>query len=316
MCEFVTLGETMVSMVPQREESLQYGGELRMRIAGAESNAATGMQRLGHSSMFISKVGDDPFGQFIVRSIRAEGVDCSHVDIDPGHPTGIMFKDLLPGGETAVHYYRAGSAAANMVPGDLPAEAIADASLLHLTGITPVLSTSCRHTVLAALDIALETGTQVSFDPNIRKKLWKNTDYSPLMREIAARSDFLLLGADEARVLYGVDEVEKICSAAFKNSRTKLIAVKAGSRGAWVCSRDEIIFIPPYPCRCIDPVGAGDGFNSGFLSGVLEDKSLEECGRMGGISGAKATETRGDVEGLLTARQMQHILSNAETVYR
>lgn len=306
----------MVAMVPQREEPLQYGGELRMRVAGAESNAATGMQRLGHSSMFVSKVGDDPFGQFIVRSIRAEGIDCSGVKTDPDHPTGIMFKDLLPGGETTVHYYRAGSAAANMCPDDLPADAITDAAILHLTGITPVLSQSCRDTVMAALDMAHETGTQVSFDPNIRKKLWKSTDYSPLMREIARRSDYLLLGVDEAKVLYGADKAEDICRAAFENSRTRVIAVKDGGNGAWVCDRDRIIFIPPFPCRCIDPVGAGDGFNSGFLSGILEDKTLEECGRMGGIAGAKATETRGDVEGLLTARLMQNILSNAETVYR
>lgn len=306
----------MVSMVPRRDEPLQYGGELRMRIAGAESNTATGMQRLGHSSMFVSKVGDDPFGQFILRGIRAEGVDVSRVKVDCDHPTGVMFKNWLPGGQTAVHYYRAGSAAASMTPADLPEDEIRKARLLHLSGITPVLSESCRETVLAALETAQAAGCAVSFDPNIRRRLWKDTDYAPLMRAIAAGSDYLLTGLDEAQVLYGSGEIAEICMRAFRDSRLQRIAVKDGGNGAWVCSRDEIIHIPPLPCRCVDPVGAGDAFNAGFLSGILEGKSLAESGQMGGIAGARATETPGDIEGLVTARELSDLINNIAAVQR
>ena len=314
--ECITLGETMVAMACRTEEPLEYGGELRMRIAGAESNTATGLQRLGHPSMFVSRVGDDPFGRFILRSIRAEGVDVSRVALDPDSPTGIMFKDWLPGGETAVHYYRAGSAASHMTPEDVPEDAIRQARLLHLSGITPVLSDSCRETVLAALETAQAAKCPVSFDPNIRRRLWKNTDYSPLMRTIAAGSDYLLTGLDEARVLYCSDDISEICKKALAGSRLQRIAVKDGSRGAWVCSRDEIIHIPPFPCRCIDPVGAGDAFNAGFLAGILENKPLETCGRMGGAAGARATETRGDIEGLVDARRLSDLLNHVSAIQR
>lgn len=314
--ECITLGETMVAMAARTEEPLEYGGELRMRIAGAESNTATGLARLSHPSMFVSRVGDDPFGRFILRGIRAEGVDVSRVAVDPDFPTGIMFKDWLPGGETAVHYYRSGSAASRMTPQDVPEDAIRQAKLLHLSGITPVLSESCQETVLAALETAQAADCPVSFDPNIRKRLWKDMDYSPLMRAIAAGSDILLTGLDEARTLYGCDDISGICRKAFAGSRLQVIAVKDGGRGAWVCSHDEIIHIPPFPCRCIDPVGAGDAFNAGFLAGMLEGKPLELCGRMGGTAGARATETRGDIEGLVTARQLHDILNHVSAVQR
>lgn len=306
----------MVSFVPHINESLRYGASLKMYIAGAESNTAIGVQRLGHCASFITRVGDDSFGQYILRMIRAEGVDTSYVKIDPEYPTGIMFKEPLPSQETSVHYYRMGSAASHLSIQDISEEAISQAKILHFTGITPILSDSCKQAVFQSMEIAAASQCAISFDPNIRIKLWKQNDYSALMREIIKKSSYLLLGLEEASVLYGTDDIQKLCSTIFATGKLQYLAIKNGSNGAWVCDNDKILHIPPVPCNCIDPVGAGDAFNAGFLSGVLKGESLSVCGSIAAVTGARATETSGDIEGLVTERDIQNTQNNILPVFR
>lgn len=316
MQQMVTIGETMVSFVPQTSEALRYGATLKMRIAGAESNTAIGLCRLGHTASFITRLGDDSFGQFILRMIRAEGVDTSHILFDPDHQTGIMFKEPLYNRETAIHYYRANSAASCMTPSDIPERSIQEANIFHFSGITPVLGKSCRDMIYTAIEIAEAANTRLSFDPNIRRKLWKNEDYTPLMRELASRSDYLLLGLEEASVLYGTDNIEQIIAEVFSKSSVRFLAVKNGGNGAWVCDSDRILHIPPTDCLCVDPTGAGDAFNAGFLSGILKSQSLEICGSMAAIAGAKATETSGDIESLATEKEINDILNHISPIQR
>lgn len=316
MCEILTIGETMVALVPGKDTRLQYGPGLEMHIAGAESNTAIGVSKLGHSAAYISRVGNDNLGQFILRMIRAEGVDTSYVGIDDEHPTGIMFKEFLSNKNTAVHYYRDNSAASRMNITDIPKELIAKARIVHLTGITPVLSEACRQMVVDVMGMAEENGCAISFDPNIRKKLWKNRDYSPLMRELISGSTYVLIGLDEALMLYDTDDIKQLADIIFSSAKVQYLAVKNGSKGAWVCDRSRQIFIAPVSCRPVDSVGAGDAFNAGFLSGILEDRTLEECGLIGAIAGALATETRGDIEGLPNKQDIQNVLDNINTVLR
>lgn len=314
--QLVTIGETMVSFVPQSNEPLRYGTTLKMCIAGAESNTAVGIQKLGGTASFITRLGDDCFGQYILRMIRAEGVDTAHIKFDPEHPTGIMFKEPLPNQETAVHYYRLDSAASHMTPDDIPEDSIKSAEIFHFSGITPILGKSCRDTIYSAIETARSGKTAISFDPNIRKKLWKNQDYTPLMKELASMSDYVLLGLEEAAVLYGTKEISRIISSVFSSSSVRFLAVKNGSAGAWVCDSDHTFFIPPVDCRCIEPTGAGDAFNAGFLSGILKSKPLEICGTIAAVCGSKATETPGDIESLITERELNDILNHISPVYR
>lgn len=316
MTQLITIGETMVSFVPQTNESLQYGASLKMRIAGAESNTAIGVQKLGHSASFITRLGEDTFGQFILRMIRAEGVDTSHISFDPEHQTGIMFKEPLPNHKTAVHYYRAASAASFLSPALIPEEAIKNAEIFHFTGITPILSASCRETVFSAIETAAAGNCAISFDPNIRMKLWKNQDYTKLMKELASKSDYLSIGLNEASILYGTEDLEHIISSAFSGTSTRFLAIKNGSQGAWVCDREQSLRVPPVDCCCIDPIGAGDAFNAGFLSALLKKEPLAVCGSTAAIAGAKATETKGDIEGLVTERDIQNILNHICPVRR
>lgn len=315
MPDLITLGETMVAFTPNTTGPLRYVQNYGMRIAGAESNVAIGVSKLGVSTGWISKLGNDEFGKFILNSTRAEGVDCSKVIFDDEHKTGIMFKEINAG-KTKVYYYRENSAASSLSPKDLDESYFEQAKILHMTGITPVLSKSCMETVSAAFDIAIDKKIMISFDPNIRRKLWKTTDYSDAIRKFTLKSSIVLIGLDEAEQLFKTRNSDKIFDIILNNNPKALIAIKDGANGAIVADENTRKHIKAYPCKCVETVGAGDAFNAGFLSGVLKDKSIEICGKMGAIAGAMVTENYGDVEGQPSFEQMEAALNNKSEIYR
>ncbi len=316
MAEVITLGETMVCMSPDTTAPLRYVSSFHPRIAGAESNLAVGLAKLGHKVAWVSRLGDDEFGQYVRNMVRSEGVCTDYVRFDGENPTGLMFKETTHG-ETKVYYYRKHSAASAMEPGDLDEILFQGARILHLTGITPVLSESCRDTVCRCMDLAGQYGVKISFDPNIRRKLWGDQDHGPMIRRFCGRSNYLLMGLDEASVLYGQTQPEKLFETIFAgNDAAELVVLKDGGNGAWAADRKKQVFLAPFPCRCIDPIGAGDAFNAAFLSGVLEGRDMEDCGRMGAIAGAMATETDGDTEGYPDRRKLDRLMDNREEVCR
>ena len=170
MPRVITLGESMVVFTPDSYGALRYENQFKARLAGAESNTAIGLSKLGIEASWMSRVGADEFGHYVLNNIRAEGVDTKAAVIDPEHRTGIMFKQREYGGETTVFYYRENSAASHLQPDDLQEEWFEGADFLHITGITPVLSDSCQETVTKAVEMAKAHGVKVSFDPNIRKR--------------------------------------------------------------------------------------------------------------------------------------------------
>ena len=315
MAQLVTLGETMAAFAPDRMGPLRYVSGYSIRTAGAESNTAIGVAKLGVSAAWVSRLGADEFGQYIRNQIRAEGVDCTGVTFDPAHRTGVMFKQT-GSGETSVFYYRENSAASHMAPQDLPEEMFRDCRILHLSGITPVLSDSCAETVQAAIRLAKSHGAKLSFDPNIRKKLWKDRDYTPMLRQLTKDAEIVLMGLDEAETLFGTRDVGALCAELFATGCAEVIALKDGGNGAWIADRSQCIRLEPQPCHCIDPIGAGDGFNAGVLAGLLQGRTLEQAGRMGAVCGALATEVPGDVEGCPDAARMEAILNGTKTIYR
>ena len=234
---------------------------------------------------------------------------------DPAHRTGVMFKQT-GSGETSVFYYRENSAASHMTPQDLDETVFRDCRILHLSGITPVLSDSCAETVQAAIRLAKSHGAKLSFDPNIRKKLWKGRDCIPMLRQLTRDAEIVLMGLDEAETLFGTRDVSALCAELFATGCAEVIALKDGGNGAWIADRSGCIRLEPQPCHCIDPIGAGDSFNAGVLAGLLQGRTLEQAGRMGAVCGALATEVPGDVEGCPDAARMEAILNGTKTIYR
>lgn len=316
MPDVVTLGETMVMFSPGGQGPLRYINEFHKRLAGSESNVAIGLCRLGHTAGWISRLGQDEFGQYILKELRGEGVDVSQVKIDEQAPTGIMFKEIRSGYETRVSYYRKGSAASQMNKEDLDQEYIGKAKILHITGITPALSPTCRDTVYRAIEIAKSYGILISFDPNIRLKLWSIDQARKILIEIIPKCDIVLPGLDEAELLLGTSGVEDSIDRLLQLG-VKKIAVKVGAEGCWVADANEKCQISGFnPGQIIDPIGAGDAFAAGFLSGILENKSLLECAVMANAMGALAVTTSGDYEGLPTRKELNDFLNGRQEIAR
>lgn len=315
MRDFLTLGETMVAFLPNTAMALRYVDSFGKAIAGAESNVAIGLAKLGHTAGWISRVGKDEFGEFIIREIRGEGVDTSFVIRDGEHPTGIMFKQFAGDNESSVFYYRKGSAASALCPSDIDERCVRESRVLLVSGITPALSDSCREATLHAVRLARRNGVSVCFDPNIRRKLWSESEAKEVLSPLLSQSDIVLIGMDEAELLTGEDS-PRGAARALKGLGVKKIAVKLGSEGAFVADGDSEEMVAARPARVVDTIGAGDAFNSGFLCGLLEGKGIGECGRLGAIMGALAVSSRGDIEGLPSREKLERLAANVDEVRR
>lgn len=314
MYDLISIGETMQVFIPDHAGPLRYSNSYHTRIAGAESNVAIGLQKLGYKTGWISKLGEDEFGHFVLNNIRGEGIDTSQVVMDSQYKTGIMFKESTFFNETKVVYYRENSAATHLSIKDIDENYIKKTNILHLTGITPVLSDSCKNVVYRLIEIAKKHNITISFDPNIRMKLWGNHDYSDLIKDILLKSNIVLLGLEEAKKLFNIDDKNKIVEKIFSYKSPKYLAIKDGEKGAWVASKkDKFFHVKPQKCKSIDSVGAGDAFNVGFLYGFIEKMSLKKCGEIGNILGALATQTSGDIEGFPSKNDLKKIIENKIT---
>lgn len=317
MPEVVALGETMVLMNPETSGPLRYVHRFTKQIGGAESNFCIGVVRLGHTAGWISRLGDDELGRFVLHSIRGEGVDTSRVSFDSEAPTALMFKERRELGETKVYYYRRYSAASLMTPDDLDEEYIGSAKFLHLSGITPALSVSCHETVLAAMEMARKLGVKVSFDPNLRLRLWSAAEARRVLVDLMGRADIVLPGVGEAEVILGTRDPVAIADQILSLGAS-LVAVKLGAEGAYVADKDGNRFRSPgfTVKRVVDPVGAGDAFAAGFLVGLLRNYPLDECARLANAVGAFAVTVTGDIEGLPSNEELAEFLGESEAVDR
>lgn len=307
MLDVVTLGESMVLFVPERMGLLRNSMTFERSVAGAESNLAVGLARLGHTVGWVSRVGDDEFGACIRNFLRGEGVDVSRVLVDSGAPTGVFFKERRRAGTSRVYYYRTGSAASRLTPDDVAEDYITGARCVHLTGITPALSPSCRATVERVMAIAKDAGIPVAFDPNVRLKLWPAKEARAALLELLPGVDWLLIGHEEAELLTGESDPEKGAKVLIDRGPSTVV-VKIGSEGALGLSRDETIHSPAFPVDVVETIGAGDAFDAGFVSGRLRGWDLGECLRLGNLLGALATTVPGDVEGAPTWAEIQPYL--------
>jgi 2-dehydro-3-deoxygluconokinase len=319
MPEIITIGESMVMMVAEQSDPLQFVTSFTRKIAGAESNVAIGLARLGHQVGWISSVGDDPFGTYVRNTIRGEGIDTSLVTVLHNAPTGLLVKERNDSGDPKVYYYRAGSAAANhMSPAMLQESYFDNAKILHITGILPALSANTRETIFAAIAIAKRKGLLISFDPNVRLQLWKAADARKTLLEIAHLSDLILPGLTEAELLIGTSDWEEVAKL-FHAQGNRYVIMKNGSEGAYYSAQDKSGSIAEgyeqgfKVAQVVDTVGAGDGFAVGVLSGILEGLSLQESVKRGNAIGSLAVMVRGDADGYPTRDQLDEYVTKCMT---
>jgi 2-dehydro-3-deoxygluconokinase len=315
--EVVTFGEAMGLMLADDGLPLRRARRFHRTLAGAELNTAVGLARLGHRAAYAGRVGDDPFGEEVRATLLAEGVDAAGLRIDRDAPTGLLTRDRDGHRRIRVVYHRAGNAGSRLTPEDLAALPLAGARLLHVTGITPALSESARAATLAAVRAARDAGVTVSFDPNLRTKLWSREQAAPVLRELAASAQIVLTSEEEGAWLAATPGVEGI-AAYFHEHGARIVVIKRGADGARVSEAGgDAIDVPALPVGAVvDPVGAGDAFDAGFLSGWLDGLSPAEAARRGAACGAAVVQVAGDLEGLPTRAELEDLMSETTEVDR
>ncbi|WP_114496371.1 sugar kinase [Fontibacillus phaseoli] len=295
-------------------KGLEYSPGLEMSFGGAESNVAIGLARLGISAGWFGRLGNDPVGRRIFKAIRGEGVDMSSVLFADDAPTGLMMREKV-GDRSSVYYYRKYSAASAMRPEHLNEAYIANAEILHITGITAALSNTCRDTVFRAVKLAKKHGTKVSFDPNLRMKLWSAEEARPVLLALAEQADYYLPGLDELRLLYQSESLDELFPELNKLSAVKII--KGGPNVTYLLEQGKLTEVPYFQVKnVVDSVGAGDGFCAGFLAGLIEGHSNEEAIRLGNLVGSKVIQAPGDWEGLPAREEVEASLAGRGHVER
>jgi dehydrogluconokinase len=303
--DILSFGETMAMFVAEQSGDLAQVGHFHKRIAGADSNVAIGLSRLGFKVGWLSRVGADSLGRFVVDSLQAEGVNCRYVTSDSQHPTGFQLKSLEEhGDDPRVEYFRRGSAASHLSVADI-APQLLRARHLHATGIPPALSSSARELSHTLMDKMRAAGRSVSFDPNLRPSLWGSEKL--MIHEInrlAALAHWVLPGLSEGRLLTGYEDPADI-AAFYLDQGAEIVAIKLGAHGAYYRTPLHQGFVEAVAVtQVVDTVGAGDGFAVGLVSALLENYSVAEAVQRANWIGSRAVQSRGDMEGLPTRDEL------------
>jgi 2-dehydro-3-deoxygluconokinase len=297
----------MVSM--RSAGPLSAGGSLSMHVAGAESNVAVGVARLGHRVGWAGVVGADPHGEFILRQLRGEGIAVQHRE-HAGRSTGVMFLEQRTADVTRAFYYRAGSAGSTLDRDDVDRAFRNGARVLHLTGITAALSPEARRAVEYAAARAAGEGLDVSLDVNYRSKLWSRDEARAVLTPLARHASILIASDDELGLVASggaagsesgagePDDAETAMAAELLDRGVREVVVKRGAAGAGVHTAAGRWETPAVPVTSIDTVGAGDAFTAGYLSALLDGEDVACRLQRGALAGAFAVSTAGDWEGL------------------
>ncbi|TWD52194.1 sugar kinase [Pseudomonas sp. SJZ131] len=311
--DILSFGETMAMFVAEQNGDLAAVGHFHKRIAGADSNVAIGLSRLGFNVAWLSRVGDDSLGRFVIDTLENEGLDCRHVAVDFAHPTGFQLKSRADdGSDPVVEYFRRGSAASHMSVQSISPELL-NARHLHATGIPPALSASAREMSLELMTRMRDAGRSVSFDPNLRPSLWATEQLMITeINRLAALAHWVLPGLSEGRLLTGFDDPADI-AAFYLDQGAEAVAIKLGPHGAYYRTQLDQGFVAGVPVQTVvDTVGAGDGFAVGMISALLENHSFAEAVQRANWVGSRAVQSRGDMEGLPTRIEMSAEFSSAD----
>jgi 2-dehydro-3-deoxygluconokinase len=325
--EVVTLGEAMVALVAAEPGPLAENGTFLRHVAGAEANVAVGLVRLGHPTAFIGRVGPDPFGTAIGRRLRGEGVDCSGLTVDSGAQTGILIRERRLVGSSEVLYYRRDSAGSRVSGTDVQQASdrglLQGARWMHLTGITPALSASAADAVETAINLCRDAGLTISFDVNLRRKLWPDEEARRVLAPLVAQCNLVLGSLDELALLGEVElpagAVDDAAATSAADAVLRLgpsvAVVKLGSDGALERRRDAHGHVATarhsgYPLsQPLDPVGAGDAFVAGYIAATLEGLPAESALALGNACGAAVAASVGDLHGLPTREEAERIMA-------
>ena len=301
--DVVTLGEAMVVVRPPDGAPVAEATSFVMGVAGAESNLAIGLARLAHRVAFVGRVGADAAGTRVRRTLRGEGVDVDALQTMSDVPTGLLVRDATGTRGISVDYHRAGSAGSQLSSEDLDGDLIVSARFLYVTGLTCGLSAAAHGAVTAAVQMARDAGRTVVLDPNLRSKLQDLATWRELVAPFLHSADIVVGSAAELRTVTAAPDDDTAITRT-RDAGVGLLVVRSGTAPVRVIDADTERQVPVARVAPTDPVGAGDAFSVGLLSGLLDGlATLDAVARAQQVA-RRCVLVRGDIEGLPTRDQL------------
>lgn len=296
--DVITIGDAMIAMCPKQNGPIMFCNTFERKLGGAELNVAIGCARLGIQSGWISRLGNDDFGKYILKTTRGEGVDISEVKLVDQYPTSVYFREVLADGSSRSFYYREKSPTSTMKCEDLNEDYFKNSKILHITGVFPSITKNNQEIILESVRLAKKHDLLISFDPNIRLKMWTKEEAKAYIEKLLPYVDILLIGDEEIEILLGEVTIEDAIKT-FHDYGIKNVVVKKGAKGALGSDGKNVYEVDAIkPKALVDTVGAGDGFAAGFLTSLIKGKTLEECIKFANAVGSLVVGVEGDNEGL------------------
>ncbi len=320
MVDVVTFGELLIDFVSTESGvSLIEAPAFVKAAGGAPANVAVALARLGVSSGFIGKVGDDDFGHFLAQTLAGNGVDTSAILFSQEARTALAFVSVKEDGERNFMFYRHPSADMLIRPEEIDAEYIKEARVFHYGSIS-LISEPSRSATLEALRCARGNGLLISYDPNLRLSLWPSPAEARRGIELGWDfADIIKISEEELDFLAGTQDLERGAHEVF-HSELKLLVISRGREGCYFATTKERGYVPGYRVATVDTTGAGDGFVAGLLAGLLEigfqldsSESLFDVLRLANAVGALTTTKRGAIPALPTREKVLRFIETSSS---
>ncbi|KXA88598.1 hypothetical protein AKJ40_02270 [candidate division MSBL1 archaeon SCGC-AAA259M10] len=303
----VTLGEFLAEFYRKEVNvPLHQVGEFRGPFpAGAPAIFADTLAKLGSSCGFIGVIGEDDFGKIAVERFEKDGVDTSHLVSSKEYTTGTSFVSYFEDGTRKFLFHLSNAAAGQLSKSHIDSSYISEAEFLHVTGSTIAINESCREAVYEAVEIADINDVEITFDPNIRPELLKDETIREVSEPILKTCSYILPNENELRNLSrnNYDDITS-CARELLEKQVKAIIVKRGKEGALIITESKEIVSPPFSVDEVDPTGAGDSFNAGFVHSLLEGKNLFKAVEFANGVGALSVTEVGGMRGAKNAESL------------
>ncbi len=315
MPEVLACGELLIDFMPTVSglPLIDTPGFLRAP-GGAPANVAVGLARLGVTAGFLGKVGDDPFGRFLARTLQEEGVDISQLRFDPTARTALAFVSLTAAGERDFMFYRHPSADMLWRPEEIDVACFQGVRIFHFGSIS-LISEPSRSATLHAIALARAAGALISYDPNLRLPLWPSADAARAgMRLGWQHADIVKASEVEVAFLTDEDDLERGVDRLWAAGPARLLVVTLGAEGCLWRAAAGGGQSPGFAVPTVDTTGAGDGFVAGLLAGLLargltiEENALPDLCRFANAVGALTTTVKGAIPALPTRQAVEAFL--------
>ena len=312
MAEILIMGELLVEIMRPKEDIPLYESDY---FRGPFPSGAPGIfistaARLGHSTAIISGVGDDDFGQNIMRRLKKDGVDVSRVLVSKEGNTGVAFVTYFADGERKFLFYMDNSPCV-MARAPETLEGLEDVKYMHIMGCSLMSSVEFAREIVKTMKMMKDNGAKISFDPNVRLEMMRDPEVLQILHEVSDASNILMPGVSELKMLTGEEDLDTAVRKAFENENLALLVLKNGSRGSLIYTREGLqIEQGVYKVVQEDATGAGDSYDAAFICGLAEGKSLADAAKMGAAAGALNAAAFGPMEGKISPQTVADMIKN------